>query len=184
MGLVKTGRLAAMRRLDRRNDLGAVVVEASIDGEEVEDAVVDAGGEYDVVDDGKGKRVAGRAEKLVKSKGFYLQFDIRYLVSLLGTTEAVLFHHYERGAARCLPASVEQLFGKEYDYRSGKVALDGVGGRPCRVVAAIHSCCSAGIHGAEGASRRVVATEKAERRRACSYGSRGPRGVVADVETA
>ena len=57
--------LVAMRRLDRRNDLGAVVVEALIDDEEVEDAVVDAGGEDDVVDDGGGKRVAGRAEKLV-----------------------------------------------------------------------------------------------------------------------
>ena len=57
--------LVAMRRLDRRNDLGAVVVEALIDGEEVEDAVVDAGGEDDIVDDGRGKRVTGRAEKLV-----------------------------------------------------------------------------------------------------------------------
>ena len=81
-------------------------------------------------------------------------------------------------------ASVEQFFGKEYDYRRGKVALDGVGGRPCRVVAAIHSCRSAGIHGAEGASRRVVSTENAQRRRACSYGSRSTRGVVTDVETA
>ena len=57
--------LVAMRRLDRRNDLGAVVVETLIDGEEVEDAVVDAGGEDDIVDDGRGKRVTGRAEKLV-----------------------------------------------------------------------------------------------------------------------
>ena len=57
--------LAAMRRLDRRNYLGAVVVEALIDGEEVEDAVVDAGGEDDIVDDGRGKRVTGRAEQFV-----------------------------------------------------------------------------------------------------------------------
>ena len=57
--------LVAMRRLDRRNDLGAVVVEALIDDEEVEDAVVDAGGEDDIVDDGRRKRVTGRAEKLV-----------------------------------------------------------------------------------------------------------------------
>ncbi len=53
------------RRLDRRDDLGAVVVEALIDGEEVEDAVFDAGGEDDILDDGRGKRVAGRAEKFV-----------------------------------------------------------------------------------------------------------------------
>ena len=94
--------------------------------------------------------------RYVKSKAFLLPFASgRYYV---------LFHHYERGAARYLPTSVEQLFGKEYDYRSGKVAPDGVGGRSSRVVAAIHSCRSAGIHGAEGASRRVVATENAQRR--------------------
>ena len=34
-------------------------METLIDGEEVEDAVDDAGGEDDVVDDGRGKRVAG-----------------------------------------------------------------------------------------------------------------------------
>ena len=45
--------LVVMLRLDWRNDLGAVVVEALIDGEEVEDAVVDAGGEDDVFDDGR-----------------------------------------------------------------------------------------------------------------------------------
>ena len=40
-------------------------METLIDGEEVEDAVVDARGEDDVIDDGGGKRVAGRAEKFV-----------------------------------------------------------------------------------------------------------------------
>ena len=40
-------------------------METLIDVEKVEDAVIDAGGEDDVVDDGRGKRVAGRAEKLV-----------------------------------------------------------------------------------------------------------------------
>ena len=68
----------------------------------------------------------------------------------------------KRLAARCL-ASVEQLLGKEYDYRLGKVTFDGVCGRPCGVVATIHSCCIAEIYGAEGTSRRVVASEDAQR---------------------
>ena len=40
-------------------------METLIHGEEVEYSVVEAGSEDDVVDDGWGKRVAGRAEKLV-----------------------------------------------------------------------------------------------------------------------
>ena len=40
-------------------------METLVDGKEVENAVVDAGGEDDVVDDGRGKRVAGRAKKFV-----------------------------------------------------------------------------------------------------------------------
>ena len=59
--------------------------------------------------------------------------------------------------------SVEQLLGKEYDYRLGKVTFDGVCGRPCGVVATIHSCCIAEIYGAEGTPRGVVAIEDAQR---------------------
>ena len=68
----------------------------------------------------------------------------------------------KRLAARCL-ASVEQLLGKEYDYRLGKVAIDGVCGRACGVVATIHSCGIAESYGAEGAPRGVVAIEYAQR---------------------
>ena len=59
--------------------------------------------------------------------------------------------------------SVEQLLGKEYDDRLGKVTFDGVCGRPCGVVATIHSCCIAEIDGAEGTPRGVVAIEDAQR---------------------
>ena len=59
--------------------------------------------------------------------------------------------------------SVKQLLRKEYDYRLGKVAFDGVCGRPRGVVATIHSCCIAKIDGAEGTPRGVVAIEDAQR---------------------
>ena len=51
-------------------------------------------------------------------------------------------------------------------------------------MAAIHSCRGAEIHGAEGASRRVVSAEDAQGGRTRSDSRRGTCRVVAGVETA